>query len=228
MYKNGKNITFTDRSNSCVDMFLHDISKSEPLTTAEEYELWLKMHQGSARARSRFIYANLRYVVTIAKKYNASGASFDDLIMSGCEGIVRAADKFDASLGFRFISFATWYIENEVRKTAYDYIRHHLTSLDEPMDADDEQGDCLVHDLAADSSHSADWNLRYNDALHHLIAKADQQQYGLGHLTDDLHHMLCRGYTTADFARKHHLNDQQMSRLLTILREETGTHRQAA
>ena len=223
-----KKVTFTDRSNDCVNLFLHDISKSEPLTTAEEYELWYQMHHGSDRARSRFIYANLRYVVTIAKQYYASGASFDDLIMSGCEGIVRAADKFDATLGYRFISFATWYIENEVRKTAYDHKRHHHASLDQPFDADDNQDDCPVHYLAADSSHSADWHLRYADALSHLEDRADRRQYGLGSLTADLHHMLCRGYTTSDFARKHHLNDQQMSRLLTILREEAAPHRQAA
>ena len=86
----------------------------------------------------------------------------------------------------------------------------------------------IVHDIS-----QALWvyqieHLRYADALSHLEDRADRRQYGLGSLTADLHHMLCRGYTTSDFARKHHLNDQQMSRLLTILREEATPHRQAA
>ena len=123
MYKNGKNITFTDRSNSCVDMFLKDINKWHPLTNKEEYELWLLMHQGSKKARDKFINANLRYVVSVAKRYLASGTAFEDLIMAGSLGITKAADMFDASLGYRFISFATWYIECEIRKTAYGHLK---------------------------------------------------------------------------------------------------------
>ena len=69
MYQNGKNITFTDRSNSSVDMFLKDIKKSQPLTNEQEYDLWTLMRQGNKRARDKFIKANLRYVVTVAKKY---------------------------------------------------------------------------------------------------------------------------------------------------------------
>ena len=108
MYQNGKNISFTDRTNSSVDMFLRDIRKSEPLSSAEEHELWCQMRQGCQRARSKFIHANLRYVVTVAKKYLASGTDFEDLLMAGSLGITRAADMFDARLGYRFISFATW------------------------------------------------------------------------------------------------------------------------
>ena len=123
MYQNGKNISFTDRSNSSVDMFLRDIRKSEPLSSAEEHELWRLMRQGCQRARSKFIYANLRYVVSVAKRYLASGTAFEDLIMAGSLGITKAADMFDASLGYRFISFATWYIECEIRKTAYGHLK---------------------------------------------------------------------------------------------------------
>lgn len=120
MYQNGKNISFTDRSNGSVDMFLHDIRYSEPLTTAEEYDLWQLMRQGNEHARNQLINSNLRYVVTIAKKYLISGTAFEDLLMAGSLGITLAADLFDASLGYRFISYATWYIESEIRKVAYE------------------------------------------------------------------------------------------------------------
>ena len=63
---NGKKNTYLDRSNTCVKLFLHDISKSQPLTTAEEYQLWKLMQQGDEQARSKLINANLRFAVSIA------------------------------------------------------------------------------------------------------------------------------------------------------------------
>ena len=70
---------------------------------------------------------------------------------------------------------------------------------------------------------STDWNLRYRDALEALKRRAEDRQYGLSHLTAELHQMLLDGYTTSDFARRHHLSESQMTRLLTILREESGS-----
>ena len=61
---------------------------------------------------------------------------------------------------------------------------------------------------------------KYTDALKHLLVRAEERQLGLGRLTVDLHQMLLDGYTTSDFARKHHLNESQMNRLFAILREE--------
>ena len=82
MYLNGRNITFIDRNNSSVNMFLREARKHTPLTTDKEYELWCKMRQGSRHAKDQLINANLRYVVTIAKKYLASGTPFEDLLMA--------------------------------------------------------------------------------------------------------------------------------------------------
>ena len=107
MYRNGKNITFIDRSVECVNLYLHNIRKAKPLTNEAEYEFWLSMQQGSSSAREQLIFANLPYVVSVAKKYLPSGAALEDLIQAGNEGLVRAVDKFDASLGYRLISFAT-------------------------------------------------------------------------------------------------------------------------
>ena len=222
MYKNGKNITFTDRNNDCVNNFLRSISKSKPLTNEEEYELWNRMQQGSLQARDQLIYANLRYVVTIAKNYQKSGTAFEDLLMAGCEGITKAADKFNAALGFRFISFATWYIENEIRKTAYDNIRHSTISLDETLRANDDDQTTRAELLSAEQQENPDGGLRYNDTLVHLAARVDKRLCGAGKLIADLHQMLQKGYTSSDFARNHHLTDQQMHRFLNILREEAA------
>ena len=197
MYRNGKNITFIDRSVECVNLYLHNIRKAKPLTNEAEYELWLSMQQGSSSAREQLIFANLPYVVSVAKKYLPSGAALEDLIQAGNEGLVRAVDKFDASLGYRLISFATWFIENEVRKAAYDYIRHSHSSLDEPLYADDKDGETHADYLEARPCQSTDWNLRYRDALEALKRRAEDRQYGLSHLTAELHQMLLDGYTTS-------------------------------
>ena len=217
MYKNGKNITIIDRNVNCVDNILFDIRKTHPLSREEEYQLWQDMQQGNQRARARLIESNMRYVVNVAKRYLPSGSALEDLILAGCEGLTRAADKFDASLGYRFISFATWYVENEIRKTAYDYINHDHISLDAPMDVDDERGATYIDYLADESRVSPDWNIRYSEALYSLAERADKQLCGAGHLVTSLHQMLQKGYSSSDFAHRYSLNEHQMTRLFDII-----------
>lgn len=231
MYQNGRNITFTDRSNSSVNMFLKDISKSQPLTNKQEYDLWFLMRQGHKQARDKFIYANLRYVVTVAKKYLASGAAFEDLIMAGSLGITIAADKFDATLGYRFISFATWYIECEVRKAAYDHLKHNstTTSLDEPIYSDEESSGTIIDRLPSSYTSSADWHVRYDDMLNALTRGLDRQYYeGTGDMLSDYLTMLSKGYTTTDFAQKYRLSEQQMKHFLNIVSSESNRILKAA
>lgn len=219
MYVNGKNICFIDRSNSSVDMFLRDIRKSKSLSTSEEYDLWCKMRQGDKRARYKLIYANLRYVVTIAKKYQSSGTALEDLLMAGSLGITKAADLFDASLGYRFISFATWYIEGEVRKAAYYHLKHNTISLNEPIYSDEDNSDTMMSCLSSTADVSPDWNVRYDDTLNALKRGLDKQYWdGVGEMLDEYLAMKEKGYTSSDFARKHRLNDQQMTRFLDMVR----------
>ena len=231
MYQNGRTITFTDRSNSSVDMFLKDIKKSQPLTNKQEYDLWLLMRQGNKHARDKFIHANLRYVVTVAKKYLASGTAFEDLIMAGSLGITKAADMFDASLGYRFISFATWYIESEVQKTAYDHLKHKCATvyLEEPIYADEDDSDTMMSYLPSSTDVSPDWQVRYDDTLNALKSGLDKQYWqGTGEMLDDYLSMMEKGLTTSDFARKYRLNDQQMRRFLDMVRAESRHYLKAA
>ena len=162
------------------------------------------------------------YALRVAKKYMVSGARLEDLFQAGCEGLVIAAHKYDASLGCHFISYATWYVENEVRKAAYDYIKHDVGSLDDPIDEKEADGDTYLDRLTARPCQSTDWNLRYRDALEDLRRRAEERQFGLGCLTEELHQMLLDSLSTKDFARKHHLTESHMTRLLNILREEAG------
>ena len=221
MFQNGKNISFTDRSNSSVDMFLRNIRKSQPLSSAEEHELWRLMRQGCQRARNKFIYANLRYVVTIAKKYLLSGTAFEDLLMAGSLGITKAADMFDASLGYRFITFAKWYIECEVRKAAYDYLKHNSTtmSLDIPVYDDETNSDTMISCLPSSADTSPDWHIRYEDTLNALKKGLDKQYWqGISGMLDEYLSMMEKGLTANDFARKYRLTDQHMRSFLEIVR----------
>ena len=220
MYLKGKNITIIDHSVNSVERILKDLRKCKPLTTEEEHDLWLDMQQGSKKAFDLLIRSNMLYAMSIAKKYMASHARLEDLFQAGCEGLVMAAHKYDASLGCRFISFATWYVENEVRKAAYDYIKHNIDSLDEPIDAEKADGDTYLDRLTARPCQSTDWNLRYREALEDLKRRAEERQFGLGRLTEELHQMLLDGLSTYDFARKHRFTEKHMTRLLNILREE--------
>ena len=92
MIKNGKNIIIIDRNVNCVDALLSDVRKTKPLSPEEESQLWEQMQQGSQRARARLIESNMRYAVSVAKRYIPSGAALEDLILAGCEGLTLAAD----------------------------------------------------------------------------------------------------------------------------------------
>ena len=220
MYKNGKNITIIDHSVNSVERIMKDLRKCKPLTPEEEHELWLDMKQGSKKAFDSLVRSNMPYAMSIAKKYMPSRARLEDLFQAGCEGLVIAAHKYDASLGCHFISYATWYVENEVRKAAYNYIKHDIVSLNEPINVEEADGDTKLDRLTARPCQSTDWNLRYREALEDLKRRAEERQYGLSRLTEELYQMLLDGYSTKDFARKHHFGEKQMTRLLNILREE--------
>ncbi len=220
MIKNGKNLIIIDRSVNCADAILRDIRKTNPLSSEEEQQLWEQMLQGSQRARNRLIESNMRYAVSVAKRYLLSGAALEDLILAGCEGLTLAADKFNGSLGFRFLSFATWYIENEIRKAAYDYIKHNHSSLDELVDAEDESGATRIDFLPSDRNQSPDWDICYSETLRVLAARAEDRQSGAGNMLMALHQMAQKGYSTSNFARRYCLNEQQMSRLLDIINQE--------
>ena len=228
MYKNGKNIIIIDRNVNCVDAILSDTRKTKPLSSDEESQLWKQMQQGSQRARARLIESNMRYVVSVAKRYIPSGAALEDLILAGWEGLTLAADKFNGSLGFRFLSFATWYVKNEIRKTAYDYIRHNHSSLDELVDAEDESGATRIDFLPSDRNQSPDWDICYSEALRGLAARAENWRSGAGNMVVSLHQMLQQGYSASDFARRYCLNEQQMSRLLDIITQESSLTTMAA
>src|SRR6185437_14714028 len=101
-------------STDSLQLFLKDVGKVDLLTAAQEVELAKRIERGDHRAKQEMVEANLRLVVSIAKKYRNQGLPFLDLIQEGTIGLVRAAEKFDHRKGFKFSTYATWWIRQAV------------------------------------------------------------------------------------------------------------------
>ena len=106
-----------------VKMYLKAIGKERLLTAAEEVQLAKKIENGDQSAKSRLIEANLRLVVSVAKKYVSRGMLFLDLIQEGNLGLIRAVDKYDYRRGFKFSTYATWWIRQAVTRAIADQAR---------------------------------------------------------------------------------------------------------
>ena len=106
-----------------VGNYLREIGKISLLTPEEEYELAKKASEGDEDARGQLITANLRLVVNIAKRFNGLGISLLDLIQEGNTGLIRAADKFDYSKGFKFSTYATFWIKQSLIRAVQNYGR---------------------------------------------------------------------------------------------------------
>jgi RNA polymerase primary sigma factor len=110
-------------STDSLQLFLKDIGKVDLLTAAQEVELAKRIERGDHLAKQEMIEANLRLVVSIAKRYRNQGLPFLDLIQEGTIGLVRAAEKFDYRKGFKFSTYATWWIRQAVARALADKAR---------------------------------------------------------------------------------------------------------
>jgi RNA polymerase primary sigma factor len=110
-------------STDALQLFLKDIGKVDLLTAAQEVELAKRIERGDHAAKQEMVEANLRLVVSIAKKYRNQGLPFLDLIQEGTIGLVRAAEKFDYRKGFKFSTYATWWIRQAVARALADKAR---------------------------------------------------------------------------------------------------------
>jgi RNA polymerase primary sigma factor len=106
-----------------LQLFLKEIGRVELLTAAQEVELAKRIERGDHRAKQAMVEANLRLVVSIAKRYRSQGLPFLDLIQEGTIGLVRAAEKFDHRKGFKFSTYATWWIRQAVARALADKAR---------------------------------------------------------------------------------------------------------
>ena len=101
-------------------MYMHEMGAIPLLTPEEEYNLAVEIEKGSTEAFNRLVEANLRLVASIAKHYQGCGLSYQDLIQEGNIGLIKAAKKFDVSKGFRFSTYATWWIKQAISRAIAD------------------------------------------------------------------------------------------------------------
>jgi RNA polymerase primary sigma factor len=106
----------TNRDSQSVEKYLQDISKIPMIIPEEETTLAQKIRAGDERALEKLVKSNLRFVVSVAKQYQHQGLTLSDLINEGNLGLIKAAQRFDETKGFKFISYAVWWIRQSILK----------------------------------------------------------------------------------------------------------------
>jgi RNA polymerase primary sigma factor len=120
------NRSITNRSSEALDKYLAEIAREPMITVDDEIELAEKIRKGGRageRAKEKLVRANLRFVVSVAKQYQHQGLSLTDLIDEGNIGLVKAAEKFDETRGFKFISYAVWWIRQSIMQAIAEQSR---------------------------------------------------------------------------------------------------------
>lgn len=115
--------SITDRQDASLGLYFKDVSKQPMITQEEEIELTKEVKKGNIRATTKLINANLRFVISVAKQYQGKGLPLIDLIQEGNCGLIEACKKFDETRGFRFISYAVWWIRQSIVKALSDQCR---------------------------------------------------------------------------------------------------------
>lgn len=120
MDENAIKAELNDSDNEVLSLYLKEINRIPLISYEEEYELALKAKNGDKKARERILNANLRFVVSVAKKFRGQGLPLSDLINEGNIGLITALDKFEPEKGYHFISYAVWWVRQSIMKALSD------------------------------------------------------------------------------------------------------------
>ena len=115
--------SITNRESASLDKYLQEIGREELITVEDEVELAQRIRKGDQEALEKLTRANLRFVVSVAKQYHNQGLSLPDLINEGNLGLIKAAEKFDETRGFKFISYAVWWIRQSILQALAEQTR---------------------------------------------------------------------------------------------------------
>ena len=114
---------FTNRESKSLDQYLQEIGKVDLLIPEEEIDLAIRIKKGDEVAKEKLVKANLRFVVSVAKQFQNQGLSLGDLINEGNIGLIKAAQRFDETRGFKFISYAVWWVRQSIMQAIADQSR---------------------------------------------------------------------------------------------------------
>ena len=117
------NQQITNRDANSVIIYLQEVSRFPMISAEEEAELAMKIRNGDELAKKKLVEANLRFVISVAKQFQNQGLSFTDLINEGNVGLVKAANRFDETRGFKFISYAVWWIRQSIMQAISEQTR---------------------------------------------------------------------------------------------------------
>ena len=123
--------SITNRESASLDKYLQEIGREDLITVEEEVELAQAIKKGDRKALEKLTKANLRFVVSVAKQYQNQGLSLPDLINEGNLGLIKAAEKFDETRGFKFISYAVWWIRQSILQALAEQSRIVRLSLNQ-------------------------------------------------------------------------------------------------
>lgn len=115
--------SITDRKDESLSLYFKDVSKLDMISPEEEIELAKKIQKGDIEAENKLIKANLRFVISVAKQYQNKGLDLVDLIQEGNLGLIKSARLYDPSKGYKFISYAVWWIRQSIMKAISDQCR---------------------------------------------------------------------------------------------------------
>src|ERR1700744_2178196 len=121
--------SITNRESQSLEKYLQEIGKVELISPEEEVKLAIRIKQGDQKALDKLTKANLRFVVSVAKQYQNQGLSLPDLINEGNLGLIKAAQRFDETRGFKFISYAVWWIRQSILQALAEQSRIVRLSL---------------------------------------------------------------------------------------------------
>lgn len=142
-----------------LEKYLQEISREPLISAEEEIELSKKIHAGDRAALEKLVRANLRFVVTVANQYKDQGLSLPDLINEGNVGLIRAAEKFDETRGFKFISYAVWWIRERIIHALAEEQRQNSRQLSGELPSPDN---LIAPSRLSDETASAETNRALN------------------------------------------------------------------
>lgn len=167
--------------------YIEDMSRYPLLSREDEAEIAVKARAGDRAARDRLVASNLRFVVKIAKQYQGMGLELSDLISEGNIGLIMAADRFDASKGNRFISYAVWWIKAMIRKALTERRddigmgalcdRGQVVSLDAVREQNEVPTELIGNEAGVSCTSEADSDVTMN-AIDEGVTKAVQEELG--------------------------------------------------